>query len=85
MESLREACHVELTEKREFIYLTTIQIDRFIEYMATMADERHILEHWRNYTDRGDIKHLEKDMPHSRFAYQKPNVECAVIVFNPAQ
>jgi len=50
-----------------------------------MADERYSLEHWRNYTDRGDSKYLEKNMAHSRFAYQKPNVECAVIALNPAQ
>lgn len=43
------------------------------------------LEYWRNFTDRGDIKQLEKNTPHSRFAYQKPNVKCAVIAFNHAQ
>jgi hypothetical protein len=36
--------------------------------MAMMADERHIVEHWRNYTVGGDNKYLEKNMTHSRFA-----------------
>jgi hypothetical protein len=53
--------------------------------MPMMADERHSVEHWKNYTDRGDTKYLEINMPHSRFAYQKSIVECAVIAFNPAR
>jgi len=31
--------------------------------MPMMADERHSVEHWKNYTDRGDTKYLEKSCP----------------------
>jgi hypothetical protein len=31
--------------------------------MAIIADGRYIVEHWRNYTDRGDTKYLEKTCP----------------------
>lgn len=49
-----------------------------------IADGRHIAEHWRNYTDRGDNKYLEKNMTLSRFAYQNSNMECAVNALSPA-